>query len=161
MFLPLVEALVVVRQRDTVWAVAHPVHGAQRGVIERSFAQVIFQDDVGARDTCGFAKKLRDVGGVMEHIDKEANVKGSIGKGQLRAIKRAARDPASWPRNDFHSFYDEIGPALGEQSGDGAITTTDIQDTVRFRWDQRRQRIGEHAGAAAKYQSAMAARNPG
>jgi len=78
--LPLAERLVVVRQHDAVRAVAHPVHGAQRGVIKRRFAQVVFQDDIRTRDPRGFAQELRDVGGVVKHIDEQADIERSIGK---------------------------------------------------------------------------------
>ena len=88
-FLPLAEALVVVGQRDAVRAVSNPVHGAQRRVVERILTQVIFQDNVGARNTRGFAEKLRNVGSVVEHIHKEACVEGSIRKGESRPIERA------------------------------------------------------------------------
>jgi len=81
MFLPLMQALVVIRQRDAVGAVAYPVHGAQSGVVERRFAQVIFQDNIRTRNARGFAEKLRDVDGVVKHIDEEANVERLIGEG--------------------------------------------------------------------------------
>ncbi len=141
--------------------VAHPVHGAQCRVVQRSFAQVVFQDDMGARDAGGLAEKLRDVGGVVQHINEQANVKRSIGKRKLRAIKRATFDLASWPRVDFHTFNNEIGPALGQQAGDGAVSTTNIEDVASLNWNQRRQRIGKDTGATAKDQGAVAAGDPG
>lgn len=83
MFLPLAKALVVVRQRDAVGAVAYPVHGAQGCVVEGILTQVVFQDDMGAADTRGFAEELPDVRGVVQHVNEEANVKGLIGKRKL------------------------------------------------------------------------------
>ena len=130
--LPLAEALVVISQRDAVRAVAHPVHGAQGCVVEGILTQVIFQDDVGARDARGFTEELRHVGGVVEHVDEEANVKRSIGKGKLRAIERAAWDLASWPGNHLHAFNGEIGPAVGQKAGDCAVAATDIEHAASF-----------------------------
>jgi len=140
-FLPLAEALVVVRQRDAVRAVSNPVHGPQRRVVEGILTQVILQDNVGARNTRGFAKELRNVGGVVEHIHKEACVKGSIRKGELRPIECAAGKPASGPRNHFHAFDGEIGPPLTEQAADRAVAATDIEHAVHIGRNQRGQRI--------------------
>ena len=161
MFLPLAEALVVVRQRDAVRAVSNPVHGPQRRVVEGILTQVIFQDNVGARNTRGFAKKLRNVGGMVEHIHKEACVKGSIWKGELRPIERAAGKPASGPRNHFHAFDGEIGPPLGEQAADCAVAATDIEHAVHFGRNQRGQRIRKNPRPAPKDEGAMAAGDPG
>ena len=111
-------------------------------MVEGIFAQVIFQNDMGARDPRGFAEKLRDVGGVMQHVDEEANIKGLIGKGELRAVEGAAWDLASWARNDFHTFDGDIRPASGEQAGDRAVSASNVQDSASIRWNQRRQRIG-------------------
>ena len=159
--LPLAARRIVVRQCDTVGAVADPVHGAQSCVIEGIFAQVVFQDDVGTRNACGFAQELPDVGGVVEHINEEANVERLIGKRELRAIERAAWHLARWPRNHFHTFDGQIGPALGEQASDGAVSTADIEDSASFRWNQRRQGIRKHARAAAEDEGPVAAGYPG
>ena len=132
MFLPLAEALVVVRQRDAVRAVAYPVHGAQGCVVEGILTQVIFQDNVGARDARSFTEELRHVGGVVEDVDEEANVKRSVGKGKLRPIKRAAWDLASGPGNHLHAFDGEIGPTLGQKAGDCAVAATDIEHAASF-----------------------------
>ena len=130
MLLPLAERLIVVSQSDTVRAVAYPVHGPQSCVVERGFAEVVFQDDMGARDAGGFAEELRDVGGVVKDVDEEANVEGLIRERELRAVKGTAVDSASGARSDFHSLNGEIGPALGEQAGDRAIAATNVQDSL-------------------------------
>lgn len=159
--LPLAQALVVVRQSDAVGAVAYPVHCAQCCVVEVVLTQVIFQDNVGARDAGGFAEELRDVGGVVENVDEEANVERLIGEGELRAVERAARNLASWARNDFHTFDDEFGAALGEQAGDRAVSTTNIEDTASLGWNQRRQGIGNYARAPAEDEGTVTAGDPG
>jgi len=58
MFLPLAEALgSCTSELTAVRAVSNPVHATQRRVVEGILTQVIFQDNVGARNTRGFAKK--------------------------------------------------------------------------------------------------------
>ena len=76
MLLPLAERLIVVSQSNTVRAIAYPVHSPQSCVVEGSFAQVVFQNDIGAGDADGFAEELRDVGGVVKDVDEEADVEG-------------------------------------------------------------------------------------
>lgn len=83
-----------------------------------------------------------------------------MGKGQFRAIESTAGNPACWPRNNFHALNREIGPALGKQAGNRAVSTTNIEHTASPGWNQRRQRIGKNPGSAAKDQRAMAACNP-
>ena len=130
MLLPLAEALVVVSESDAVRTITHPVHGPQSGVVEGSFAQVVFEDDRRARDAGGIAEELRDVAGVVKHVDEEANVEGTIEKGKLRAVERPALDSACGARSDLHALDGEIGTALGEQVGDRPIAATDIEDAA-------------------------------
>ena len=78
----------------------------------------------------------------------------------MHAIERAARDLAGRPGNNLHALDGEIGPALREQSGDRAVTATDIEDATSLGWDQRCQRVRKHPGAAAKDEGVMAAGDP-
>jgi len=142
-------------------AVADPVHSTQRRVVERTLAQVVFQDDAGTRDASGFAQELRHVRGVVEHINEEANIERLIRKRELRAIERAARHLATRPRNHFHALDGDTRPALREQAGDGAISTTNIEDGVCVRWNKWGQGIGKHARAASKDQGPVTAGYPG
>ena len=112
--LPLAEALIVVRQRDAVRPIAHPIHGLQRRVVDRTFTQVIFQDDAGARDACGFAQELRDVAGVVEDINEETHVKRTIGERKVRAVELTTWDMTRRAGNDFHTLDGEFRPPLGE-----------------------------------------------
>ena len=141
-------------------AVAYPVHGAQRGVVKRRFTQVVFQYDTGARDARGFAQELRDIGSMMEHINEEANVERLIGKRELRAIERSAWDVASWARNDFHPFDDEVRPVLREQAGNCAVAATDIEDSASFSRNQGRQGIAKYTRPAAEDEGPVAAGYP-
>src|SRR6202140_3559286 len=118
MLLPLAEALVVVSESDAVRTITHPVHGPQSGVVEGSFAQVVFEDDRRARDAGGIAEELRDVAGVVKHVDEEANVEGTIEKGKLRAVERPALDSACGARLAVCACRSRIGPGFLQQVGE-------------------------------------------
>ena len=158
--LPLVEALIVVRQRHAVRPIAHPVHGPQRRVVERAFTQVIFQDDAGPRDACRFAQELRDVSGVVEYIDEQAGIERFLRKRKSHAVERTAWNMTRRAGNDFHSFNSELRPPLGEQSGNCSVAATDIENTTSPGWNQRGHRIGQDANAPAKDERAVAAGYP-
>lgn len=160
MFLPLPKRLVIVRQRDSMRPVPHPIHRAQRRVVKRTFTQVVFQDDAAARNTRRFTKELRHVRRVVKHVDKKANIDGLIRKGKFRSIERPAGHPASRPRNDFDSFNCQFGPALRQQARDRPVTATDIKDAPSLSRNQRCQRIRKNASPAAKHQCPMAVRDP-
>src|ERR1700739_4984929 len=121
---------------------------------------MIFQDDAGARDARGFAQELRDVGGVVEHINEEANIERLIRKRELRAIERPAWHQATWPRKHLHTFDGDARSALREKAGDGAVSTTNIEDSASIRGNQRRQGIREHTRTAAKDERPVAAGHP-
>lgn len=78
----------------------------------------------------------------------------------MRAIERAARDLARWSGNNLHALDGELGPALREQSGDRAVTATDIEDATSLGGNQRCQRVRKHPTAAAKDEGVMAAGDP-
>lgn len=78
---PLSAVLIVVRQYDPMRPVPHPIHEAQRHIVEDVFVQVIFEQHKGTADPHGFAKQNRRVLRVMEHIHEETNVERGIRKG--------------------------------------------------------------------------------
>src|SRR5271157_5181971 len=87
---PFLAAQIVVRQTHAMGTVAHPVHELQRLEVEPVFAEMVFDQHEAARDAAGFAQQDGGIVGVVQHVNKKANVEGPVGKRQLGSIERAA-----------------------------------------------------------------------
>lgn len=59
---------------------------------------MILEEDKIATDTRCFPQQDGYIIGVVQNVHKEAAIKCPVGKRQSRAVKRAARDAADWPR---------------------------------------------------------------
>lgn len=121
---------------------------------------MVLEQDAGARDASGFAKKLGYIRGVVQNIHEQADIEGAVRKRELRAIEAAAWDPAGGARSKFNAFDRDIRPMAGEESGNRAVAAANIQHGGRLR-EHRGQRFGDHTGSAAKHHGVMASGDPG
>ena len=75
MLRPLLAALVVIREHNSVRAIPHPIHKAQRHVVQKILVQMILQQDKGAAHTSSFLQKAIDVFRVVKNINKDGPIK--------------------------------------------------------------------------------------
>ncbi len=146
---PLLAAQIVVRQTHAMGAVAHPVHELQRLEVEGVFAEMVFDEHEAARDAARFPQQDGGIVGVVQHVNRQANVERPVGKRQLGSVERPAANRALGPWGKLHSFNGNLRAAFGQEISDGAIAAANVQNGG-MRGDARGQNLRQDAYAPAK-----------
>ena len=141
--LPLGTGKIGVRQHDAVRAVAHPIHQAQRPVVERAFREMVFDQQEFSADTAGFAQEGKGVGGVMQDVHEQAAVEGIIGKRQVRTIKGLAGYSAIATREDLDALDVEFRHRVAQERAEFPIAAAHVEETTPRR-EHRGKLFGQY-----------------
>src|SRR5208283_612732 len=108
---------------------------------ETVFAEMVLDEHEAARHAAGFPQQDGGIVGVVQHVNKQANVERAVGKRQLGSVERSAANPALGPLGKLHSFDGNFGAAFGQQISEGAVAAANVQNSGT-RGDARGQNFG-------------------
>lgn len=140
--------------------VADPIHQAKRYIVQRVFIEMVFDQNMRTAYAAGLGEERGNIGGVMQNIDKHANVKKGIGKRELEPVIGDTRNLAVRAHQEFDSLNGNIRAKAGDQTGNSAVTATDVQNRGAL-GNLAGQQIRKDLSAAFENERFVPAADPG
>jgi len=152
--LPLGTGKIRIRQRDAMRAVAHPIHQAQRPVVERTFSKMVFDEQEFSTDAAGVVQDRKWVAGVVQDVHKQAAIEGTIGKRQVRTIECPAGNGAIATREHFEALDFEFRHRVAKECGESPIAAAYVEEPTP-RWEHRRKLLRQYCDSPLVHHLAM------
>ncbi len=109
--------------------VADPVHDAEERASRRALREVVLHDD-DARGPRALGEERRGILHVMEDVDEERGVGGSVGNGNVHAVEGADGDRGVGADEDVEALDRDVRPGLRDRARDGAAAAADVEDAA-------------------------------
>ena len=97
-------------------------------MVERTFGEVVFDEQESSTDAAGVEQEWKRVAGVMQDVHKQAAIEGSVGKRQAHTIEGPAGNGAIGAREHFDAVDLKIRNGFAEERREFAIAATDVEE---------------------------------
>jgi hypothetical protein len=134
--------------------IADPIQEAQSWASQESVQGVVFDHDGVTSCARGLVEQPHRVLRMMQHIDKQYDIKRCIAIGNADAVERFDRNMGLPSDDDVKALHIDVRAPLHEPTGKQAIAAADVQH-LGVLWEELLKVVTKHPHPASMDESSM------